>query len=79
MKVVRGTANIVIKFLTSSRETYCQPFDGTNPYSIVILVSVYHLSGVASMITEVGALINFLLPYSPVITKEHGNNLSRLP
>ena len=43
------------------------PFNGQNPNSIVILdnCSVHHVSGVASMITQVGALVHFLPPYSP--------------
>ena len=43
------------------------PFDGQNPNSIVILdnCSIHHVAGVASMITQVGALVHFLLPYSP--------------
>ena len=43
------------------------PFDGINPSSIVILdnCSVHHVPGVASMITEIGALVQFLPPYSP--------------
>jgi len=44
------------------------PFDGANPYSIVILdnASVHHvLDGITDMIQEVGALVMYLLPYSP--------------
>ena len=45
------------------------PFDGQNPNSIAILdnCSIRHVSGVASMIiiTQVGALVHFLPPYSP--------------
>ena len=43
------------------------PFDGINPNSIAILdnCSVHHVPGVVSMITEIGALVHFLPPYSP--------------
>lgn len=42
------------------------PFDGQYPNSIVILdnCSIHHVLGVTSMITQVGALVHFLLPYS---------------
>ena len=60
---------MVMNFLTSLRETFCQhmPFDGMNPSSIVILdnCSVHHVPGVVSMVTEIGALVHCLPLYSP--------------
>ena len=57
---------MVMNFLTSSRETYCQR---SCPLTVQIVIldncSVHHVSGVASMITEVDALVHFLPPYSP--------------
>ena len=43
------------------------PFDGINSNSIVILdnASIHHVDGVVDMISEVGALVHFLPPYSP--------------
>ena len=43
------------------------PFNGVNPNSVVILdnCSVHHVQGIVSMITEVGALVHYLPPYSP--------------
>ena len=43
------------------------PFDGINRNSVVILdnCSVHHVSGVKSLLSEVGALLHFLPPYSP--------------
>lgn len=42
-------------------------FNGTNPSSVVITdkSSVHHISGVANIIEEVGALMHYLPPYSP--------------
>ena len=58
-------------------------FDGRNPNSIVILdnCSVHHVAGVASMITQVGALVYFLLPYSPDLNpiKERFSKIKSLP
>lgn len=43
------------------------PFNGINQNSVVIIdnCSVHHVSGVESMITSMGALVNYLPPYSP--------------
>lgn len=40
---------------------------GTTPSSVVItdISSVHHISGVANIIEEVGALMHYLPPYSP--------------
>ena len=69
MKIVRGTVNgdDFLDFIQRDLLPTLMPFNGTNPNSIVVLdnCSVHHVSGVASMITEVGALVHFLPPYSP--------------
>ncbi len=43
------------------------PFDGNNPHSVVILdnCSIHHVEGITEMMQEVGALVQFLHPYSP--------------
>ena len=43
------------------------PFNGSNRNSVVIMdnCSVHHVAGVEALITEVGALVHYLLPYSP--------------
>ena len=43
------------------------PFDGVNPHSVVIMdnCSVHHIQETVSMIEEVGAIVQFLPPYSP--------------
>ena len=42
------------------------PFDGVNPHSVVVIdnSSVHHIQETVSMI-GVGAIVHFLLPYSP--------------
>ena len=42
-------------------------FNEFNPNSVIVLdnCSVHHVSGVADVIQEVGALVHYLPPYSP--------------
>ena len=44
-----------------------QPFDGVNSNSIVVMdnASIHYSDSVTSLISSVGALTVFLLPYSP--------------
>ncbi len=44
-----------------------KPFDGVNPHSVVIMdnCSIHHVHEVVKMIEEVGAIVQFLPPYSP--------------
>ena len=69
LKIVYGTVNgdEFLDFIQRDLLPTLMPFDGRNPNSIVILdnCSVHHVTGVASMITQVGALVHFLPPYSP--------------
>ena len=69
LRTVRGSVNgdDFLKFIQKDLLPTLMPFDGQNPNSIVILdnCSIHHVSGVASMITQVGALVHFLPPYSP--------------
>ena len=69
LKIVHGTVNgdEFLYFAQRDLLPTLMPFDGRNPNSIVILdnCSVHHVTGVASMITQVGALVHFLPPYSP--------------
>ena len=50
------------------------PFDGYNNRSVVIMdnCSIHHIPGVVEMIQEVGALVPFLLPYSPDYNPREG-------
>ena len=67
LRTVWGSVNgdEFLNFIQRDLLPTLMPFDGQNPNSIVILdnCSVHHVSGVASMITQVGALVHFL-PYS---------------
>lgn len=69
MRLVKGAVNgdEFLDFVERELLPTLMPFDGLNPNSVVILdnCSVHHVQGVVSMITEVGALVHFLPPYSP--------------
>ena len=44
------------------------PFDGRNPHSVVVMdnCSIHHVRGVVTSIQDIGAMVHFLPPYSPV-------------
>ncbi|XP_065903761.1 uncharacterized protein [Dysidea avara] len=44
-----------------------QPFDGTNPRSVVVMdnASIHHIDRVIKAIYQTGAIVRFLPPYSP--------------
>ena len=69
LETVRGSVNgdDFLKFIQRDVLPTLMPFNGQNPNSIVILdnCSIHHVSRVASMIIQVGALVHFLPPYSP--------------
>ena len=47
---------------------HLQPYNGINPHSIVVLdnyCSIHHIAEVVKSITDVGAHVLFLPPYSP--------------
>ena len=46
---------------------HLQPFNGSNPHSVVILhnASIHHTEDVVKAIEDVGAIVHFLPPYSP--------------
>lgn len=56
-----------LSFIERNLLPILMPFDGINSNSIVILdnASIHHVDGVVDMISEVGALVHFLPPYSP--------------
>ena len=43
------------------------PFNGINPHSVVVMdnASMHHVEGISGLITEAGALLIYLPPYSP--------------
>ena len=56
-----------LQFVQQSLLNIVQPFNGTNPRSVVILdnASIHHVEAVTSIISAAGALVRFLPPYSP--------------
>ena len=44
-----------------------QPFNGTNTRSVVVMdnASIHHIERVITSIQNTGAIVRFLLPYSP--------------
>ena len=54
-------------FVQSHLIPHLMPFNGINPHSVVIMdnCSIHHVPEVVKSITDVGALIHFLPPYSP--------------
>ena len=67
--IVEGGVNgdVFENFVRRSLLPILQPFNGSNPCSVVILdnASIHHLEQIEDMITVVGPLIRFMLPYSP--------------
>ncbi len=68
-KTVNHSVNgdVFYDFVQSTLLPHLMPFDGKNPHSVVILdnCSIHHVEGITEMIQEVGALVQFLPPYSP--------------
>lgn len=69
VSVVKGTVDgdkfyhFVLKYLLP----HLMPFNGVNSHSVVILdnCAIHHVEEITSMIEDVGALVQFLPPYSP--------------
>ncbi len=61
------TGEIFTDFTRRQLLPHLMTFNGLNPNSVVVLdnCSVHHVSGVADVIQEVGALVHYLPPYSP--------------
>lgn len=66
---VEGNVNgdIFINFVQRCLLNVIQPFDETNPRSVIILdnAAIHHLDAVVALISAAGALVRFLPPYSP--------------
>ena len=75
---VRGVQDVVLaegsvngeafaKFVEDSLVPILQPFNCSNPNSIVVMdnASIHHVDEVAELIIQTGALLYFLPPYSP--------------
>ena len=69
LKVVSGTVDgdSFLDFIQRDLLPLLLPFNGSNRNSVVIMdnCSVHHVAGVEALITEVGALVHYLPPYSP--------------
>lgn len=69
MKVIRGTLDgtTFTDFIQNNLVPILNPFNGINNNSIVVLdnCSVHHVSGIKNRITQTGALLHYLPPYSP--------------
>ena len=61
------TADVFDNFLSTVLLPHLQPFDGTNPYSIVVMdnATIHHAAGTVQLIEQAGALVYYLPPYSP--------------
>ena len=64
-KIVKGTVDgdLFYNVLQSALLPHLMPFNGVNPYSIVILenASIHHVQGIVGMIIKVGVLVCFFL------------------
>ena len=78
MLSVRGILDVLTVSDTVNGETFykftekyllpqLQPFNGTNPSSVVVMdnCTIHHVPDIVQMIEEVGAVVHFLPPYSP--------------
>lgn len=69
VSIVKGTTDgdTFYDFVQKQLLPQLLPFDGVNPHSVVIMdnCSVHHVQETVSMIEEVGAIVQFLPPYSP--------------
>ena len=69
LHVVRGgvDGDEFLNFLEKHLLPCLMPFNGTNENSVVIMdnCSIHHVAHVTQMITEVGAIVHYLPPYSP--------------
>lgn len=69
VKTIHGTANgeVFYKFVQTHLLPHLMPYNGINRHSVVVLdnCSIHHVLNVVKSITEVGAHVLFLPPYSP--------------
>ena len=69
LELIKGTvdSDMFFDFIRGRLLPQLQPFDGTNPLSVVILdnCSIHHVESISEMFEECGVLLLFLPPYSP--------------
>ena len=67
--VVQNTVDgdTFLHFVQNCLVPILQPFDGTNPRSVVVMdnASIHHIDRVIKAIYQTGAIVRFLPPYSP--------------
>ena len=61
------TGDIFYDFVQTHLLPILQPYNGSNSHSVVIMdnCSIHHVPEVVRSITDIGALVHFLPPYSP--------------
>ena len=71
VKTVKGNTDgdIFYEFVQTHLLPILQPYNGSNPHSVMIMdnCSIHHVPEVIKSITDVGALVHFLPPYSPYL------------
>lgn len=69
LKIIRRTVDgsLFTDFVEQLLVPILNPFNGTSSNSVVIMdnCSIHHVSGIESLITQTGALLHYLPPYSP--------------
>ena len=69
IQVVQNTVNgdTFLHFVQNCVVPILQPFDGTNPRSIVVIdnATFHHVARVTKAIHQTGAILRFFSPYSP--------------
>ena len=69
VSIVKGTTDgdTFYDFVQEHLLPHILPFDGVNPQSVLVMdnCSIHHIQEAVSMIEEVGAIVEFLPPYSP--------------
>jgi len=59
-----SNSDVFYEFIHSKLLYHLNPFDGSNPQSIVIMDNT-SVEGIVKVIQQVGAMVTFLPPYSP--------------
>jgi len=61
------TANVFDNFLSNVLLPHLLPFNGINPYSILVMdnATIHHAGEVVQLIQQAGVLVYYLPPYSP--------------
>ena len=69
VKTVKGTTDGAdfYSFVQKYLLPHLMPYNGVNPHSVVVLdnCSIHYIPEITKSISEVGALVHFLPPYSP--------------